>query len=341
MQGRPGSYLETSLLILILSYVTSLAGDNDIRVFAGGRDSTSGGSVITETYVRSGETNLIRQTVFLPPEPLVVYYRFFHAGEFLGSFSTSTNSSGWVSEPGSQYMLSFSWGPSNDLLGVVIGDKGGAVVDAFSCTNGVIFPIPTSMLRQARHVNMTYHLRPGTIWQSVWQPQRSSRFHVIPNPPPKNLAALKVFGEKFPALEAPLLANGLRAIPQLREFKTLFPDVAEYCYLATEPLGTNRWVLQTPMHERYILRMVTQFAGDATWTNVVSYEPPAFSILEFKDYDTAPMGRFGFYPVATFGVTNWPKLSAARGDLSAIGIALRTNDPVKEFEYQYESEHGH
>jgi hypothetical protein len=340
MQGRTGFYLERSLLILILSCLTSAAADNDIRVFAGGRDSTSGGSVIRETYVRGEETNLIRDTFFLPPEPLVVYHRFFHAGEFLGTFSTSTNSSGWISQPGSQYILSFSWGTSNDLHGVVIGNKDGSVVDAFSCSNGVIFPIPGSMLRQSRHVNMNNHLGPETIWQSVWQTPRELP-HLFPKLPRTNQAAIKLLSEKFRALEAPLLASGHRTIPWLREFKTVFANHAEYCHLDSEPSGTNLWVLQTPMLERYILRMVTPFSLDATWTNVVSYEPPAFSILEFKDHRTAPMGRFGFYQVTTFGVTNWPKLSAARGDLSAIGITLRTNDPVKEFEYQYENEYGY
>lgn len=195
------------------------------------------------------------------------------------------------------------------------------------------------MLRQTRHVDMK-GLGPESIWRSVWQIPRDPSY-VFPSLPRTNRDALKLLGQKFQALEAPLFANGHRAIPHLQEFKHVFTNHAERIYLASEPSGTNRWVLQTPVHERYILRMVTPFALDATWTNVVRYEPPAFRIPEFKDHDTAPMGRFGFYPVATFGATNWPKLSAARGDLSAIGIALRTNDPVKEFEYQYESEYGH
>jgi len=65
-------------------------------------------------------------------------------------------------------MLSSSSGSSNQLRAVIVGNKKGKVVDAFGCTNGVISPVGTSMLREARSVNLRQYMIPDNIRRSVW-----------------------------------------------------------------------------------------------------------------------------------------------------------------------------
>ncbi len=158
-----------------------------------------------------------------------------------------------------------------------------------------------------------------------------SRFLLFPDFTNTNLRTLEGFGWKFRPLQQPLLANGHRTLHYVEDFNTLYTNAREFCLLGPEPLGTNAWVIQTSFHRRYILRMVTPFTLDTSWTNILSYDPPIFKLLEWRE-----KRRFGFYAVCSFGATNWPKLVASGGDLSVIGIKLKTNSPVEDFEYHYE-----
>ena len=124
--------------------------------------------MITETYVRAGQTNLIRHTDIPSQGETIWSHSLFHGREFLGCFVSGTNSSGCITEPGSQYMLSLSSGPSNELRAIIVGNKNGRVVDAFGCTNGVISPVSTSILRGATSVNMRQYMIPDNIRRSVW-----------------------------------------------------------------------------------------------------------------------------------------------------------------------------
>ena len=202
--------------------------------------------------------------------------------------------------------------------------------------------IPPKALSRSGRIWKPSLLLSGCLLGCLFKPgvgSADSRFLLFPDFPASNLVTLREFAAKFRALEQPLLVNGRRTLPYLREFKNVYTNAVEFCFLGPEPLGTNNWVVQTSLHRRYILRMVTPFTLDATWTNVLSYQQPTFRVLEWRE-GVAAMGRFGFYPVCSFGATNWPKLVASEGELSAVGVRLTTNAPVRDFEFQYESTYG-
>ncbi len=157
-----------AITIFLFSCATVLGADDDVRVFTCTQNLSWGATNIVETYVRGEETNLICTMLIAPHEPLYRIHQFFHRGERLGSYVTGTNSSGCITLPSPQYMLSFSLGPSNELRAVIIGNKKGEVVDAFGCTNGVITPVSTSILRQAKFVDMRQFVHPDSIRRHVW-----------------------------------------------------------------------------------------------------------------------------------------------------------------------------
>src|SRR5258706_11833952 len=103
-----------ALSILVFSCAAVCFADETRPMFT--TNQASGGrAVITETYVRDGQTNLIRHTDIPSQGQTIRSHLLFHSGELLGWFVSCTNNSGCITEPGSQYMLSFSSGPSNEL----------------------------------------------------------------------------------------------------------------------------------------------------------------------------------------------------------------------------------
>jgi hypothetical protein len=156
------------IAILLFSCVMVFGADDDVRVLTDIQHLSWGATNIVDYYMRGGETNLICTMLIAPREPLRRFHQLFHGGERLGCYVTGTNSSGCITYPSSRYMLSFSLGPSNELRGIVIGNEKGEVVDAFGCTNGVITPVSTSMLRQAEPIDMRRFVHPESIRRHVW-----------------------------------------------------------------------------------------------------------------------------------------------------------------------------
>jgi len=155
-----------TLSILLLSCAAKCFAD-EVTPICTTQDS-GGHTIMTETYVRDGQTNLVRHTDIPSQGQTIRSHFLFHGGELVGCVVNGTNSSGCITEPGSPYMLSFSSGASNELRAIIVGNKKGQVVDAFGCTNGVISPVSTSILREARSVNMRQYMIPENIRRAVW-----------------------------------------------------------------------------------------------------------------------------------------------------------------------------
>lgn len=157
-----------AITILLFSCATALAADDDVRVLSCSQHLDWGATNIVEYYSRGIETNLIRTTLVAPHEPLCRVHQFFHRGQFLGYYVTGTNNSGCITAPSADYMLALSYGPSNDLRAVIIGNKEGQVIDAFGCTNGFISPVGRSMLRQAKFIDMRKFVQPDGLRRQIW-----------------------------------------------------------------------------------------------------------------------------------------------------------------------------
>jgi hypothetical protein len=80
--------------------------------------------------------------------------------------------------------------------------------------------------------------------------------------------------------------------------------------------------------------MHLSIALDKSRTNIISYGPPTFYLYDITnivagEYDNP---RLWIDQKAIFFSADWVRLVQANGDFTILGIALKTNGPVKGFE---------
>jgi len=147
-----------TFIVLILSCVSVFGADTSIRVVTTVRTNDSGSITTMDVFTRDGQTNLVRYTSTKSGAVRIRIHRFYYHGLQSGEFVASPKSSGFTSEAGSPYMVSFEFWPSKDVRSAVIGTKDGVILDAFTCTNGVFSPEDSSLITKANA--FTEDLRP-------------------------------------------------------------------------------------------------------------------------------------------------------------------------------------
>jgi hypothetical protein len=143
---------QITILIWILSAVLLYGTDTDIHVFTTTKTNESGSITIKEIFTRGGKTNLVRNTAIISGKVRIQIHRFYYDGSLVGEFTSEPNSSGFVTEAGSPYSLSFDFGPTHEVKSAIIGTKDGIVGDAFMATNNVFYPTDISIIRNANDV---------------------------------------------------------------------------------------------------------------------------------------------------------------------------------------------
>jgi len=78
--------------------------------------------------------------------------RFYHDGVLIGDYVAMRDSSGFTTEAGTPYSVSFEFWPSKDIRSAVIGTKDGVILDVFTCTNGVFSPVESSFIGKANAI---------------------------------------------------------------------------------------------------------------------------------------------------------------------------------------------
>jgi hypothetical protein len=106
---------------------------------------------LEEAFTRDGQTNLVRTTKTEDGVVAARIQKFYHDGEFVAvhlfvsrpanmareSFSTTESS----------YSVSLDFSPTKDIERVIISRKKGNVLDGFTATNGVFYPVSDSDLQ--------------------------------------------------------------------------------------------------------------------------------------------------------------------------------------------------
>jgi hypothetical protein len=145
-----------TFIVFHLSCASLLGADTAIRVVTTVKTNTGTAGIYTmDVYTRDGQTNLVRRTrskVGTPGAVQIRIHRFYHGGLLVGDFVAMPDSSGFTTEAGSPYSVSFEFDASKNVKSVVIGTKDGVVLDAFTCTNGIFSPIESSLLTKANSV---------------------------------------------------------------------------------------------------------------------------------------------------------------------------------------------
>jgi hypothetical protein len=139
------------IVALILCCASAFAGDtNGVRVVSRVKTNVETGSVTTtDVFACDGQTNLVCQTKTKAGVVQIRIHRFYHAGSLVGDFVAMPDSSGFTTEAGSSYSMSFEFGPSREVKSAVIGTKDGEIFDVFTFTNGVFYPDESSRIRKA------------------------------------------------------------------------------------------------------------------------------------------------------------------------------------------------
>jgi hypothetical protein len=142
-----------TFIVLILSCASVLGADTGIRVVTTVTTNAETSSIYTrDVFTRDGQTNLVRTTKTKGGMLAGRIQRFYHDGVLVGDYETFGDTSGFSTEAGSPYAVTFEFWPSKDVRSAVIGTKDGVILDAFTCTNGIFCPDESSRIAKANAI---------------------------------------------------------------------------------------------------------------------------------------------------------------------------------------------
>lgn len=142
-----------TFIVFLLSCASALGADSGIQVVSTAKTNAQTASITTkDAFTRDGQTNLVRDTKTKAEVVQIRIHRFYRGGTLVGDFVAMPNSSGFTTEAGTPYSLSFEFDASKSVKSAVIGSKDGVVLDAFTCTNGVFSPVESSLITKANSV---------------------------------------------------------------------------------------------------------------------------------------------------------------------------------------------
>lgn len=138
--------------VLFLSCALAHGMDEGIQIFSSTKTNKEAASVsIREIFTRGGQTNLVRNTKTKAGVIQIQTHQFYHHNQLVGDFVTTQNASGFTTEAGTPYSMSFEFDKARKIKAVVIA-KDGALLDVFNYTNGVFIPIENAKIAKANSV---------------------------------------------------------------------------------------------------------------------------------------------------------------------------------------------
>lgn len=135
----------------ILSCITAIAADTGVHMTASTSTNAETGAVhLEETFTRNGQTNLVRKTTTKGGIVTGRIQRFYHDGEFVAVHLVVSKPAYMARESfsttGSSCSVNVDFSPTKEIERVIITRTKGNVVDGFTATNGVFYPVSNSDL---------------------------------------------------------------------------------------------------------------------------------------------------------------------------------------------------
>jgi hypothetical protein len=134
-----------------------------------------------------------------------------------------------------------------------------------------------------------------------------------------------------------LIATGVRTIPVVSEFCSLFPNAEHVIVKAKRDMDgwrvVHEWISRCPIRERYVLWLSVAISTEPSGS-LNSLEKPRFHITELAKFDSGkgdPGGAQWELGQAEFEDGDWEQLVATGGDFAAIGLELTVDSPVPRF----------
>ena len=135
-----------NIILLILLSTSLAAADTGVQVYSSVSTNSETGAVLTtETFTRSGQTNLVRVTKSQRGVAVFRNQRFCHNGELAALFTFQEGVQSFHTFPSTSYYVDLEFLPSNEVRCLMIQGKG--FIDGFYPTNGVYYPAPDSDLK--------------------------------------------------------------------------------------------------------------------------------------------------------------------------------------------------
>ena len=129
----------------------------DIRIVTTASTNVRSGSVtikVKDVFTRDGKTNLVRRTTTKDSSVQIRIQQLFHDGLKVADLIAMQDSSSTTTQGGTPWTVGFSYGSSNELRFAAISTKDGVILDAFTCTNGMLFPATKSIIQKANDVGV-------------------------------------------------------------------------------------------------------------------------------------------------------------------------------------------
>jgi hypothetical protein len=156
-----------------------------------------------------------------------------------------------------------------------------------------------------------------------------------------NIAALAMAGCHYtPDIEFDIdrykqaVVSGFGLFPQAVEMERFFGEGDHsISYSGNRALG-QRWHTIIYFGGRYEFVMEVPVLVDRRFSRIEKVlGEPTFSLLEITGITREPSGQIGcrYGRNYNFGVKDWERVVAAKGDLSVIGIHLKKGSPVPDF----------
>jgi hypothetical protein len=109
----------------------------------------------TNTFIRGDMTNLVTRTLTKNESVQMRIQRVYHDGMLLGEIEDDKVNGliGISAEPNRPYELAFQFYKDRSLQSVVVGTNG-VILDAFECTNGILYPTASDKIAKANEIGV-------------------------------------------------------------------------------------------------------------------------------------------------------------------------------------------
>ena len=149
--GRRPLHAMRAFIILFLTCISAFAEDTGIRMTTSVSTNAETGAICREeTFTRNGQTNLVRITKTEHGVLAARTHRFYHAGEFVAVHLFVTRPAKMAREmfttAESSYSVGLDFSPTKEIERVIVTRKKGNVLDGFTATNGVFYPVSNADL---------------------------------------------------------------------------------------------------------------------------------------------------------------------------------------------------
>ena len=141
-----------------------------------------------------------------------------------------------------------------------------------------------------------------------------------------------------------LLLAGEKQLPCVADFVSIYPESQHLASYMTGTAGPPTWTSTAGIDGRYILRMEMRVTPNKSLSGFSGSGTQQFTLQEITQVvvDSAHRSTAVYTgnTSLTFGLNEWKKLVAAKGDLSVLGVTEIKDQPVQNFDASWQEGSG-